>query len=344
MRTGVGIHIDTAEIHAVVVQNRKLSHQWSCARVGEPLESTLRGFFDAVPRRVWRRANFTFVLGGQSVQCKRITGLPALPEADLHRLVAENAARFFLGETAKRRYVVARHESDVIAEAFDGPNVDAIAAVLTRHHVRRARIVSDTSVHGVPSRETGDTSAGNEAAARAAHKAVALDRSAPALQVVCSSGVVSPRRHRAGVIALVFALVLAAVAPTASAHLTTRRASTEMANLSASYTRAVQELQERDDAIRELAFLHGFRFASSLRTLAVLAMVLPDRAAIVALVADSLGAAMTVVAHAVPEVLAALDTTSLLAGAQLDGPITRERLGDEERDRSTVRFAWANRP
>jgi hypothetical protein len=150
---------------------------------------------------------------------------------------------------------------------------------------------------------------------------------------------VSRRRSLFAMSAPVIATVLALLAPVVAANRASARAAAQLAELSALRTRAIQAQRELVLYNSMLAELRAFSNSSvsSVNLLSEVTHALPTSLSLASLTLDTTEARLVVAGTRASEALAALDRAPLLVSPEIVGPITRELIGEEERERATVR-------
>ena len=99
-----------------------------------------------------------------------------------------------------------------------------------------------------------------------------------------------------------------------------------------------RELLRFQAALRELDDLAASASLPHVRLLAALGGALPPDAALTALRIDTSGGQLGVLAPRIAALLDRLERSPLISAPQIVGPITRERSGDRERERATIKF------
>lgn len=100
------------------------------------------------------------------------------------------------------------------------------------------------------------------------------------------------------------------------------------------------ELSRVSRALAEVARFQGSR-RSTTALLADLTRALPKEAALVALDVDSVGGTIVALGARASQITAALEKVKEIASPEIVGPVTRERAGNREVERLTVRFRFA---
>lgn len=103
------------------------------------------------------------------------------------------------------------------------------------------------------------------------------------------------------------------------------------------------ELSRFEGALTEVAAFAAGRTVHA-RLLAELTRALPDSSAIASLRVDSTVAHLVTVTRRAQTVLAALERSRLIAGAEIVGPVTREIMAGRDLERVTVRFRVLGEP
>lgn len=156
----------------------------------------------------------------------------------------------------------------------------------------------------------------------------------------------TPRAPRWRLIVAVAALAIAALAaaftPGVAATHAARRAEETLGTLAAPRSAAVRneaELRRVTSALEELtAFQAGRR--SPTVFLAELAGALPPTAQVAAVRLDSAGGSIVVLAPHAGDAMAKIERLSDIEAPEIIGPVTREFVGQVEKERVTIRFAW----
>lgn len=140
--------------------------------------------------------------------------------------------------------------------------------------------------------------------------------------------------------------LLLAAAPVVAARADATRSAARLRLLSADYAAALEarrRIIRAEDALNDIAVFQQIP-ATGTRVIATVNRALPDDAALIAFSMDSSSGSVVAVAERIVAVVGALEDADGIASAELTGPITRERLGEREMERATIRFRWsANR-
>lgn len=144
--------------------------------------------------------------------------------------------------------------------------------------------------------------------------------------------------------AFVVALAAGATIPAVSMIRQAREDRATIARLAPLRVRAAVAERDLGRVSSALGTVDDFRRQRRLATLLLseLAQALPDPVQLVALRTDSAGGTLVALAPRATDVLSQLERIRVLAAPEVVGPVTRETVGDRERERVTVRFSWAD--
>jgi hypothetical protein len=187
---------------------------------------------------------------------------------------------------------------------------------------------------------------GPEAAAYADAYAAAVTSSfqgLPALlpDAVARSGDVPRWRFAAALVSASAAVTMAVGAPGLAATYSAVRSERESKRLEIEARGTLEdagELVQFRAALTEYAGLTVSARSSASRLLAEFATALPDSSAIVSFRIDSTGGQVALLAPLAATVLSRLERARIVGNQQIVGPITREKVDGQERERVTLRF------
>jgi hypothetical protein len=186
--------------------------------------------------------------------------------------------------------------------------------------------------------------AGFPATCARAYAAAAFGMTEPvALDPVAGASVAGPvSRARSGsaIAALAATLIWALLSPALAANFQARQAELELAALASARHDALTErraVEEREKAHAALDRFYHER-TGTIALLAELTAALPSGVAIVQLDLMPPAGTMVVLGPSASALLSALERSTRIATPEVVGPITRERIGESEAERLTVRF------
>jgi len=154
------------------------------------------------------------------------------------------------------------------------------------------------------------------------------------------------RAGRVAAVAALFAGVAAAIVPSIGDALSTRRSSTQLAQLAPRSKRAVVARSELALMTRALSEIGTFAAArhSSVLLLGATTRALPDGAALASIHVDSSFGTMVIVAPRIAAAMSALDTVHAMSALEIVGPVTKEITGGREVERASVHFRLTRIP
>lgn len=213
---------------------------------------------------------------------------------------------------------------------------------------RRPHVLAED--HAYPSTREALSKIGVDAWRFADAYGAAVRASNPPLALKPGRGDFAPSevpRWRLGVAAMLAlgASVVALAAPGFVAQARARAAEARLAELAEARSVAVvaeTQLARFTTVLNEVAAFDAERRSITM-LLADITRVLPDGNAIVTFRVDSAGGTIVAVAPRAAGVVAALEDVPGIVSPQIVGPVTRERVGERELERITVRFLLANR-
>lgn len=344
----IGIAIGTQR--TVAVERAEGGVRWVLEGPGMPsagdAADTMRALLERLPLggRRWRRPVVAVAVSADFAQQKRIFGLPPLRDRNTaNALVRESAPRFFrsTSEDLVTSEVEFDTEGEPAAAAFPGEMIRVIRAACSARGIRLVAIVpADT----LPTNERMPVDPHSLETAIAWH-ASALTRGSGrvrfnALTDGTDGHQASPARIRVAAVALGVSLVLALVAPLASARLverSARRAHDEIRVREVGTLATTYELARVSDALVAVTLRAAERH-SALQLLSDLSGSLPPGAVLTHLQVDSAGGTLIALAPSADGVLKGISESRLIARPEIVGPVTREVSGTREVERVTLHF------
>ncbi len=307
--------------------------------VGEVLDAILA----RVPRRrgAIRSGRVIVALSPALVQYKRLFGFPELPDERLAGAVLrEGVTRFFrrTDDHLVTSAVERRDDGTRWAAACAASSIEAIGKACHAHGVTLVAVVPLATIAHEPA----------EARCEDAQMVARLVSQRRAVRCDLAHGVASPAPvsrsvARATALSLAMVVVLSLLAPILAARVVTKRAKAEHDAILGRETQARHlaiELARVSDALHTL----GSRGGEGRATLPLLERIgagLPTGAAVTHLQVDSGGGTLVALAPSADGVLNGLATATAVAEPEIFGPVTRERVGDRDLERVSLRFRHA---
>lgn len=272
------------------------------------------------------RPELVVEVGPEVVQVKRLFGLPA--GADLRAasvIVRESATRFFRATSAQLVTSTVREHRDGSrwAAAYRGDIIFGIARACERARIKLRAIVPQDALTATLGRQ-----AGRSLCAPLGHDGGAA---------------LSPSERRWLSLAGLVGVALLVTAPIAAARHAARAAADAHALIETDEMvalRKTEDLRRVSDLLTDLSGRRAER-RSTIELLGALTTVLPEGAALTHLRVDTAGGALVVLAPSTDAVLAGLGGMTSVAGLELVGPVTKERVGGRDLERLNVRFRHA---
>lgn len=351
----IGIAIDTDRVSAIELSRHGSVRRFdgpgatSSAEVGAAVRAALLAF----PPRALLASTPTVVvvLAPALAQCKRIFGLPAVRDRRLATaLVRESSARFF------RR----TSESMVTSDAELGADAEVHAAAAPAETIRELRLAAEAArvrLKAVIPRDAftdqiaslqGSADAEGDAPMAAALVAARVARAQSAsrfnlLDAAGSSRRASRLEVQRALSALGVAIVAAIVAPVLLAtwqRSTQRDAHAVLRSREEAAVAVARELATASERLLAIA-QHAASRRSSLALLGQLTRALPSGAAITEVRLDSIGGTVTALTPSADVFLRGLTASPLVSAPTIVGAVTRERQGDRDLERVSIRFRHA---
>lgn len=345
-RQRVGIVLGPSR--AIAIEVRRGVDAWTMDGPGADAAGGYGAALDALVRRIprptgaWRGCEIVVALGNDVTQVKRIFGLPM--GADLQTataIVREGASRFFR-RTADLMLTSDLHEREDgsrWASAYRGDVVHEIVDASARYGAKLTAIIP-TGMAGEQAPGLEASSVLQEARDTAMLRASDLQSRLAAPAGTAPASTTGPRGQRAAVLAAAIALAMLMVVPLASARVTARNAATEHASLRTQERSALglaEELRRVSEMLDEIGARDAER-RSSIELLSHLAAALPAGSVLTHLQVDTAGGTLIVLSPSTERVLTDLEANGRFAALEIVGPVSRERVGDRELDRVSLRF------
>lgn len=347
----LGIAIGEEEVRAVLVGRNGPAWSSGCQINDGDAIAAVTTVLDGLPG-CSRRTRVVASLPGRASQLRLLRDLPPVADDRIARaFMAQNARRYFLknGIPLATSGIAWIDATEGWSSAFELPLISAVGSVCLAKGLRLAAVVHATTaaaaaadLGAATAAAGGDESQGGPFAEAYGAAHIALDHP---LAHRPSRGKDDRDGRRLSVAAAVAAsaIALAVAGPGVAGLFIEGRARADLASMAGDRAAISVEEQRLERLDRELRAV--LQFASAARSypsfLAELTSGLPKQDFISSLRCDSAGGTAVLLAARASDAISAVEGLASVAAADVVGPITRETIQGEPRERVTVHFTWA---
>lgn len=287
-----------------------------------------------------RRARVTVAVDARWAQLRLLRELPRAKDRLVRQAIMGSSARYFLGKGVPLVTTMVQWTGDAEGwcAAFEQPIVEQLVARCEAAGVTLEAVVP----LAVVAASAGDAPSGCAAAVAAA----AVTRREPlAFRPVRRQRRASTREFAFAAAAALLSSTLLIAAPGMAGARAALNARSELAVLEQSNDRARVLAEERELAQLQSRALVLSTFGAGARSLTAfvsqIAAAMPKSSFLVTLRTDSAGGSAIAIGARPEDVIRAIQLASGIAAVDVAGPITREDVLGQPRQRLTIRFSWA---